>query len=304
MDRAKGLHAHCFEDHRPKGVCIPSAHGGPDSRMATPGSSLARQPCAQVNLGASTRWRGSGRLEVGGEPAATALCSPSMGMGGLSWGAGGQGEHQGELVCTSQCGHYFQGPACKWGGHGVALVGPLLLPLRLTRHVYPGPSVWVCTTKRVVTLTRSAPRCCRAGLGAPDAGAPGGGVAPGQPACLPRGAGPISPLPRFSLLLCFAESVSPPSRAGSRYPGDCILKQLMLLKKKQTKTPLDLTCCRLVECGWGQPSLALPRPNQEQLGGSWAGATFWSPSPQAVTPPAPLFHHQRRTLPSTQDAGH
>ena len=133
----------------------------------------SRQPCAQVNLGASTRWRGSGRLWVGGEPAATALCSPSMGMGGLSWGAGGQGEHQGELVCTSQCGHYFQGPACKWGGHGVALVGPLLLPLRLTRHVYPGPSVWVCTTKHVVTLTRSAPRCCRAGLGGSRCRGPG-----------------------------------------------------------------------------------------------------------------------------------
>lgn len=267
----------------------------------------SRQPCAQVNLGASTRWRGSGRLWVGGEPAATALCSPSMGMGGLSWRAGGQGEHQGELVCTSQCGHYFQGPACKWGGHGVALVGPLLLPLRLTRHVYPGPSVWVCTTKRVVTLTRSAPRCCRAGLGAPDAGAPGGGVAPGQPACLPRGAGPISPLPRFSLLLCFVESVSPPSRAGSRYPGDCILKQLMLLKKKQTKQPLDLTCHRLAQISGVWVGSALPGPpqgpNQEQLGQLGRG-NVCSPSPQAVTPPAPLFHHQRRTLPSTQDAGH
>lgn len=143
--------------------------------------------------------------------------------------------------------------------------------------------------------------------GAPDAGAPGGGVAPGQPACLPRGAGPISPLPRFSLLLCFVESVSPPSRAGSRYPGDCILKQLMLLKKKQTKQPLDLTCHRLAQINGVWVGSALPGPpqgpNQEQLGQLGRG-NVCSPSPQAVTPPAPLFHHQRRTLPSTQDAGH
>ena len=178
--------------------------------MATSGSSLARQPCAQVNLGASTRQRGSGRLEVGGEPAATALCSPSMGMGGLSWGAGGQGEHKGELVGTSQCGHYFQGPACKWGGtrSGFGWSSPAA-PASHPGHVYPGPSVWVCTTKRVVTLTRSAPRCCRAGLGGSRCRGPGKrGSSRSARLFAERHWAPVSPLSRFSLLLCFAESVS------------------------------------------------------------------------------------------------
>ena len=68
----------------------------------------------------------------------------------------------------------------------------------------------------------------------------------------------------------------------------------MLLKKKNKtkKKPLDLTCCRLAQisgvCGWGQPLPGPPQgPNQEQLGGSWAGAMFGAPLPRQ-SPRRPL----------------
>lgn len=213
------------------------------------------------------------------------------------------------LFVLLRVGVISRGPACKRGGHRAGLIGLLLLPPHLAQATStPGRRLGL-NNKRLVTPTRSPLRYAGAASGAPDAGIPGRRGGPWS-ACLfaERRWGPVSPFATVQpyALLCRV-CISPPSRAGGRYPGDGILKKLMLLKKQKEK-PLDLACCRLVQisgvCEWGRPSLPSPGAQSGATQRQPGSGNVWSPSPQAVILPAPLFHHQLRTLPSTQDAGH
>ena len=176
-------------------------------------------------------------------------------------------------------------PACKPGGHGAGLIGLLLLPLSLAQATStPGQRLGL-HDRRLVTPTRSPLQCAGAASRAPDAGIPGRRGGPRSAHLFAkRRWGPASPFPIVQpyALLCRV-CVSPPSRAGGRYPGDGILKKLMLLRK-QKKSPLTSHAadeCRLVEYVNGVGPPCPPQvPSQEQLGDSWAAAMFGAPFPR------------------------
>lgn len=99
------------------------------------------------------------------------------------------------LLALLSVGIISRGQPVSGGGHGVALVGPLLLPLRLTQATStPGQASGFARQSAWSPSPGPLRGAAGPALGAPDAGAPGRGVAPGQPACLPRGTGPLSPL--------------------------------------------------------------------------------------------------------------
>ena len=198
-----------------------------------------------------------------------------------------------DLFVLLSVGIISRGPACKQGGHGAGLIGLLLLPLCLAQATStPGRRLGL-HDKRLVTPTRSPLQCAGVASRAPDAGIPRRTGGPRSARLFAkRRWGPVSAFPIVEpyALLCRV-CVSPPSRAGGRYPGDGILKKLMLLRK-QKKKPLDLACCRLVQisgvCEWGRPSLPSPGAQSGATRRQRGSRNVWSPSPQAVTLPAPV----------------